>query len=188
MVLLWVNFNFIYQMKLNELKYLVSEPHFNDRRPHDMPWPPSSALPPTQSLSSERLGSFNLPTHIMLIPTSVPFFIHLPPKNWHALSSPSWPSVWTIFQELLYEVFKCHSPQLSHLSLDFTFPLVYTVSLSSESVVLVIHYVAFTLLQILSLLPNTPTLSLALGQAWRRFRTFWLSVCFDHNKQKVLHE
>lgn len=165
------------QMQLNDLKYLVSEPHFNGRWPHNAPQPPNSALPPTQSLSSERLGSFYLPAHTMVIPSSVPLFIWLPKSGMH---SP------ILFPDLQFELsfksyylksFSSVTTLLPHLSLEFAFPLICTISLSTELILLVIQCAALTLLHVLSPLPNTPTLSLALDQAGRIF-----------NKQKVLQE
>ena len=79
-------------------------------------------------------GLFCLPTCTMLIPTSVPLFFWLLKPGMH--SSPSWPLIWAIFQELLYEAFpQCPNPQLSHFSLEFTLPLACTISLSTESTI-----------------------------------------------------
>lgn len=82
------------------------------------------------------LGLFSLSTHSMIISTSVPLSIWVLKPG--TLSSPSWPSMWAIFQELLYEAFpQCPKPQWFHLSLDFTLPLICILSLSTKALFLV---------------------------------------------------
>ena len=108
-------------------------------------------------------------THSMIISTSVPLSIWVLKPG--LLSSLSWPSVWATFQELLYEASpQCPKPQRFHLSLEFTLPLVCILSLSTKVLFLVQSAARTVYVLCLTL----PTLSLALGQAWRRFGTLWV--------------
>ena len=119
----------------------------NDRRLRDRPPPPNSALSLTQTSALKGRGLFSLSTHGMIISTSVPLSIWVLKPG--MLSSPSWSSIWAIFQELLYEA----KPQRFHLSLEFTLPLICILSLSTK---VLFFWFRECCTHCLSPLPNTP--------------------------------